>query len=120
MEVILQSKEKYNEIAFLNLDTEAFSIHSKADVEMQNLSTLGVFSIHDNTVVCFFRFGHSLFFRLDHTMIEFKDNDRVILEPLSDDILTFSIERNNETIFSSKYKRAEIDPPLSAFQFFSP
>jgi hypothetical protein len=120
MEVILQSKDKYNEIATYNLDTETFTIHSKADVEMQNLSTQGVFSIHENKVACFFRVENNLFFRIDQNTIEFKKNDRVLLEPSTDDIFEFSIERNKEKIFTWKYKRPEIDPPLSAFQFFSP
>ena len=102
MEIILQSQDNYKEIALFNLDTEAFSIHSKADVEKQNSPPKGYFSIHDNTIVCFFRVGHSLFFRLDQNTIEFKNNDRVILEPLSDDIFIFSIERNKENIFSWK------------------
>ena len=104
MEVILQSHDKFKEIAILNLDTQDFSIHSRSDLEKQNLSTQGVFSIQDNTVVCFFRVGQSLYFRLDQTTIEFEDIDRVTIEPVSDNIFIFSIERNNQSIFSWKYK----------------
>ena len=99
MEIFLASKDKYNEIARYNLDTEAISIHSRADIEQQNLSTQGVFNIHDSMVVCFFRVGESLFFRLSQNMLEFQKDDRVSLKALPDNIFIFSIKRNNENIF---------------------
>ena len=121
MEILLQSHDAYNEIAFLNLDTGAFSTHSKDEFEKQRFQSQGHFSVQDdNAVVCFFRVGGSLYFRLDQTTIQFQNNDRIMLEPLPDDRYLFSIERNNEIVFSWEYQRAEIYPPISAFQIINP
>lgn len=121
MEIILQSQDKFNEIAVLDLESGSISVHSKTDYpDLASKPKQGYFSVQNDTVVSFFRLGERLYLRLNQQIVEFQDNDAIVLQPQPLNHQLFSIQRDQRTVFSWVYKRPLISPPVSAFQMIEP
>jgi len=117
MEIILQSQDNFNEIAFLDLASGTVSIAQKTE---RKLKTNGYYNVHEGHVVGFFRLDENLYFVFDKQIIQFQENDNVFIESLPNSRCLFSIQRGQENIFTWEYECRQIMPPISAFQIVNP
>ena len=117
MKVILESQDKFSEIAILDVASGTFEITQKPE---KKIETNGYYSNYDGSLVTFFRLNQNLYFGVDKQIIQFKENDRVSISPLSNGHSQFSIWRDKENIFNYEYESHHITPPISAFQIVNP
>lgn len=56
---------------------------------------------------------------MNQRAVEIQENDTIVLQPKPDGYWVFSIQRDQRTVFSWEYRRAEISPPVSAFHMIN-
>jgi hypothetical protein len=117
MIVILQSQEKFNEIALLDFATGNFEITQKTEKEVK---ITGYYSHPDGTFIWFFRLDEDLYFGVDKQIIKFQEGDSVSIESLSNNRYRFSVHRDHEDIFEHEYQGYQSSPPILAFQIVNP
>ena len=121
MKIILQSQEKSNKLAELDLTTSEFSVFEKTDYQNKlDFPIRGHFSCLDDILICFFKLDEQFMIKVDDILITLDDKDKVFLRQEDDNHNRFEIERDGKIIFTKVYSCPEISPDISAHQFFNP
>lgn len=110
--MILQSQDKFDELAVLNPSTGETKFVSKSKhPELASQSTSGWYSIVDNVMCCLYRSERRLFLGVGKQTFELPDDvsSRLIREQGGN---TFQLTSNGTLLFSFEYRSPKLDIPL--------
>lgn len=109
--LLLQSHDKYDELALFDPITGYLALHSKgATPVLSSLPPRGHFSKVDHHMVILYRDDDSLHLRVDKSDVVL--DQRCTASLLRGDRQVLTIQRDGNTILSLDYARPAIDPPL--------
>ena len=114
--ILLQSLDKFNDVAELDVGTGQMQRHNKADrLDHASQPVHGHFAELNGVVICFFRHDNGqLHLKIGPTDIELPDDANVSLQREVDNQVRLVVLRRGLPAFNWRYRRPKIDPPLMA------
>ena len=105
---ILQSKDKFDSLALLDLDSGQMTIVSKKDrPDLAFERKHGFYSEVDGKKVCLYVDSEKLFIMIDDQLIELSEGTKVRLESIDEKRNLFTIFQGHEKVFTWKYEKPE-------------
>ncbi len=120
MNLILQSRDHYKEVAILDPSTGTVTIVNKDEILDFDFSNInGFFSEVAGRKIYFYGNGKVLFVRIGDRTIEITNDVTMQIQQKGTDNVV-AIRRCDEVLFDWQYPKVEIEPPLEMYQFFNP
>ncbi|MCI0553267.1 MAG: hypothetical protein L0287_20150, partial [Anaerolineae bacterium] len=117
MKVILQSRDDYSKLGEFDLLSKTLRVFSKS--EKSSKEKHGIFRHTEAGTVCFFRSHQGLSVAVDKHMIILEKGDKILLHQLENGRKQFSVQRDEDVVFSVTYAPPEVQPYLGVTQLFS-
>ncbi len=110
--VLLQSMDKFDVVAELDVSNGNLQWLSKQAHPDLRLKTVGVVAELRGHVLCIYRIGGILYFRIDDQTFEIDNDTKIDLVKITNMVNRIDIYRKGALVFEWPYERPQIHPPL--------